>query len=130
MASIRPSWIQYPGRYLITDFREEFTMDSAGRFGNLWSYIDIRDVVELVEAALDADLEGHEIFNAFAPDNFLGVDTAEAIEAGFGSLPDDCDLEGDESGFSTAKAQDLLDWEPTHSWTEAEDESVSGPSFV
>jgi len=130
VASVRPSWIQYPGRYLVTDIREDFTMESAGRFGNLWSYIDVRDVVDMVEAALDADLAGHEIFNAFAPDNFLGVPTAEAIEAGYGDLPEDCTLEGEESGFSTAKAQELLDWEPTHSWREAEDESVSGPSFV
>ncbi|MEF8853314.1 MAG: NAD(P)-dependent oxidoreductase [Haloarculaceae archaeon] len=130
VVSVRPSWIQYPGRYFVTEIREEFSLDSAGRFGNLWSYIDIRDVVDMVEAALDADVGGHEIYNAFAADNFLGVPTAEAIEAGYGSLPGECDLEGDESGFSTAKARDLLDWEPTHSWKEAEDETVSGPSFV
>ena len=63
-------------------------------------------------------------------DNFLGVPTAAAIEAGYGDLPDECDLGGDESGFSTAKADELLDWEPTHSWRDAEDETVSGPSFV
>ena len=130
VASIRPSWIQYPGRYLVTDVREEFSLDSAGRFGNLWSYIDVRDVVDMVAAALDADFEGHEVLNAFAADNFLGVPTAGAIEAGYGDLPEDCTLEGDESGFSTAKAGELLDWEPTHSWKEAEDETVSGPSFV
>ncbi|WP_135366140.1 NAD-dependent epimerase/dehydratase family protein [Halosimplex halophilum] len=130
VASIRPSWIQYPGRYQITAIREAFDFESAGRFGNLWSYVDIRDVVSLVTAALDADFEGHEVFNAFAADNFLGVDTAAAVEAGFGDLPADCDLDGDESAFSTAHARDLLGWEPTHSWETAEDESVEGPSFA
>lgn len=130
VASIRPSWIQYPGRYLVTDIREEFTMESAGRSGNLWSYIDVRDVVDMVETALDAEFEGHEVFNAFAADNYLGVPTAEAIESGYGDLPEDCTLEGDESGFSTAKARESLDWEPTHSWRDAEDEDVAGPSFV
>jgi len=130
VASIRPSWIQYPGRYAITPFREEFDLESADRFGNLWSYIDVRDVVSLVEAALDADVEGHEVFNAFGPDNFLGVDTATAIEAGYGDLPEECDLSSDESAYSTEKAADLLGWEPEHSWKTAEDETVAGPSFV
>jgi len=130
VASIRPSWIQYPGRYLVTDIRENFSMASAENSGNLWSYVDIRDVVGLVEAALDTDFDGHEVFNAFAADNYLGVPTADAIEAGYGDLPEDCDLSGDESGFSTAKATDMLGWEPTHSWKDAEDEDVAGPSFV
>lgn len=130
VTSIRPSWIQYPGRYEITPFREAFDLESTDRFGNLWSYIDIRDVVSLVEAALDADFDGHEVFNAFGPDNFLGVDTATAIEAGFGDLPADCDLSGEESAYSTEKAADLLGWEPEHSWKTAEDEEIAGPSFV
>jgi nucleoside-diphosphate-sugar epimerase len=130
VVSIRPSWVQYPGAYDVTPIREAFSLDTAGRFGNLWSYIDVRDVVSLVAAAMDTDLSGHEIYNAFGPDNFLGVDTATAIEAGYGSLPDECDLEGDESAFSTAKATDAFGWEPTHSWRDAEDESVEGPSFV
>ncbi|MFB6139106.1 MAG: NAD-dependent epimerase/dehydratase family protein [Halosimplex sp.] len=130
VASIRPSWIQYPDRYEITPIREAFDLESAGRFGNFWSYVDIRDVVSLVRAALETDFEGHEVFNAFGPDNFLGVETAAAIEAGYGDLPDDCDLTGEESAFSTAKAESMLDWEPVHSWKTAESESVDGPEFV
>lgn len=130
VASIRPSWIQYPGRYQITPIREAFDIESASRFGNLWSYIDIRDVVSIVEAALEAEFDGHEVFNAFGPDNFLGVDTATAVEAGFGELPEECDLTGQESGFSTAKAEAMLDWKPVHSWKTAEEEEINGPTFV
>jgi UDP-glucose 4-epimerase len=130
VASLRASWVQYPGRYEITPLREQFDFESAGRFGNFWSYIDVRDVVSLVEAALDGEFEGQEVFNAFGPDNFLGVETTRAIEAGFGSLPEECDLTGDQSAFSTAKAESLLGWEPDHSWRTAEDESISGPDFV
>lgn len=130
VASLRPSWVQYPGRYQITPIREAFDFESAGRFGNLWSYIDIRDLVSLVEAALDAEFDRHEVFNAFGPDNFLGVDTAAAIEAGYGDLPADCALSGEESAYSNAKAAEMLGWEPEHSWKTAEDEDVDGPSFV
>lgn len=130
VASIRPSWVQYPGRYQITPIREQFDFEGAGRFGNFWSYIDIRDLVSLVEAALESDFDGHEVFNAFAADNFLGVDTVDAIEAGYGDLPDQCDLSGEESAYSTAKAESMLGWEPDHSWKTAEEASVDGPEFA
>lgn len=129
VASIRPSWVQYPGEYVVTPIREAFTLAEAENFGNLWSYVDVRDVVSLVERALTADLSGHEVFNAFAADSFLGVPTAEAVEAGYGALPDDCDLTGDESAFSTAKARDRLGWEPEHSWRTATEADASGPTF-
>lgn len=130
VASIRPSWVQYPGEYRITPIREQFALESAGPTGNLWSYIDIRDLVSLVEATLAADFDGHEIFNAFAADNFLSVETAAAIEAGYGELPDECALSGEQSAFSTAKAESMLDWVPEHSWKTAETESIAGPTFV
>lgn len=130
VSSIRPSWVQYPGRYEITTIREAFDLKSADRFGNFWSYIDIRDLVSLVRAALKTDFDGHEVFNAFAADNFLGVDTLKAVEAGYGELPEECGLDGEESAYSTAKAAEILDWEPEHSWKTAEQESIDGPSFV
>lgn len=130
VASIRPSWVQYPGRYQTTPLRKQFELESAGRFGNLWSYIDVRDLVSLVRSALESDFDGHEILNAFAADNFLGIDTMDAIEAGYDGLPDECDVSGDDSAFSTDKAASMFGWEPRHSWKTAEDESVDGPVFV
>jgi nucleoside-diphosphate-sugar epimerase len=130
IASIRPSWVQYPGRYETRSLRKPFDFESAGWFGNFWSYIDVRDLVSLVRAALESRFDGHEVFNAFAADNFLGVDTTDAIEAGYGELPDECDLSGDESAFSIEKAESMLGWKPRHSWKTGEEESVAGPAFV
>jgi nucleoside-diphosphate-sugar epimerase len=130
VASIRPSWVQYPGRYQVTPIREQFTFERAGRFGNLWSYIDVRDLVSLVRAAMTTTFDGHEVFNAFAADNFLGHDTAAAIEAGYDALPEDCDLSGEESAYSTAKAASMLGWEPEHSWKTAEEEPTADPKLV
>ncbi|WP_225335666.1 NAD-dependent epimerase/dehydratase family protein [Halomicrobium urmianum] len=123
VASIRPSWIQYPGEYLCLDNEPMEAGD-----GNFWSYVDVRDIVDSVVAAMDADLDGHEPFLIAAADNYVGRPTADLVEEFFGELPDDCDLTGDESAMSSAKAQDLLDWEPSHSWREAEDEDVEGPA--
>jgi len=130
VTTIRPSWIQYPGNYQVTSIREAFELDSATSKGNLWSYIDIRDVVSIFVAGIKANVGGHEIYNAFGPDNYLGIETETIIEAGYGDLPDECSLMGDESAFSTRKAEEMLDWEPKYSWKTVEDELVSGPDFV
>ncbi len=130
VASLRPSWVNYPGEYEVTAIRESFDPDTAERSGNFWSYIDVRDVASLVERTLEADIEGHEPYLAVAADNYLGRPTAETIEQVFGDLPDACELEGTESAYTTEKARQELGWEPEHTWETATEASVSGPSFL
>ncbi|MFC7008928.1 NAD-dependent epimerase/dehydratase family protein [Halalkalicoccus salilacus] len=120
VASIRPSWIQEPGRYLCREGR-----DLSDGAGNFWSYVDARDVAGIVAAALETDFEGHEAFLAVADENYLDRPTADAIEEYFGALPEECALEGEESAFSIEKARDLLGWEPKHDWRTAAEEEVS-----
>lgn len=120
VASIRPSWIQEPGRYHCREGR-----DLADGAGNFWSYVDARDVAGMVSAALGSDFSGHEAFLAVAEENYLDRPTTEAIEEFFGELPEQCELAGDEAAFSTAKARETLGWEPEHTWREAADEEVS-----
>jgi nucleoside-diphosphate-sugar epimerase len=127
VASIRPSWIQYPGEY---NCRDVATGDLAGGAGNCWSYVDVRDVAGIVEAALDADGAGHEAFHAAAADNYVGRPTAELVEEYWGDVPAECELEGDQSALSTAKADGLLDWSPDHSWREAADAEVAEPNLL
>jgi nucleoside-diphosphate-sugar epimerase len=139
ITSIRPSWINYPGEYFTTEIRESFDPEMAAitgdrnthiPSGNFWSYIDIRDIVSLVDAVLDADIEGHEVYLGVADENYLGRSTAETIEAVFGDVPDECALEGEQSALSNAKAKAELDWKPVHTWQSALNEDVPGPSFV
>jgi nucleoside-diphosphate-sugar epimerase len=124
VASIRPSWIQYPGEYLCKG-----NDPSEHGDGNLWSYVDVRDIVDSVVAALDADLGGHEPFLIAAAENWAGRPTVDLVEDWFGEVPEDCDLSGEQSAMSSAKAQSMLDWEPTHSWREAAEEDVDGPTI-
>ncbi|EMA28819.1 NAD-dependent epimerase/dehydratase family protein [Haloarcula japonica] len=126
VASIRPSWIQIPGEYPCRD--EEYVDDLAAGAGNYWSYVDVRDVVDLVEAALRAEIDGHEAFNCVGPDNALGRPLVDLMQEQYGSVPDDCTVEGDAAAYSTAKATELLGWEPTRSWREAADEDVDVPT--
>ncbi len=121
VASLRPSWIQLPGEYPCRDPDYVENLDAGA--GNYWSYVDVRDVVDLVEAALrgvrDGAANGHEAFNCVAPDNALGRPLRELFLEHYGEVPEDCTVEGDASAYSTAKASQLLDWEPTRSWRTA-----------
>lgn len=139
--SIRPSWINYPGEYQTQVIREHFDLETASlgnsfgitshnAAGNFFSYVDIRDVVSLVEFSMSEDLTGHNAFMAVAADNYLDVDTSEAIEAVYGDLPDRCDLTSDQSAISYSNAESVLGWEPEHSWRDAENETIDGPTFV
>jgi nucleoside-diphosphate-sugar epimerase len=141
VASVRPSWINYPGEYDTATIRENFDLETAelgddfgitfhNAAGNFFSYVDIRDVVSLVERAVEVDFDGHEPFMAVAADNFLDVDTADAVEAVYGDVPDRVDISGDESAIDYANAREVLDWEPEHTWREAETEAVDGPGFA
>ena len=127
IASIRPSWIQYPGEY---NCRDVATGDLTDGAGNCWSYVDVRDVATAVAAALDADIGGHEAFNLAAAENYVGRPTAALVEEQWGELPAECELDDDQSALSTAKAQGLLDWEPERRWHEAADTDVTTPTLT
>ena len=123
VVSIRPSWIQYPGEYVCLD-----NDPPAEGVGNFWSYIDVRDIASIVAAALSADIEGHEAVFAVADENYAGRPTTDLFAERFGEVPEPCDLSGEDSSISNAKAADLLGWEPAHSWREAADEDAAGPT--
>lgn len=83
VASIRPSWVQYPGEYHCVEARE----DLVNGAGNFWSYVDARDVAAIVAAELEADFSGHEAFHVAASDNYLKTPIEDALRQIFGELP-------------------------------------------
>jgi len=127
VASIRPSWIQYPGEYNCRDVADG---GLAGGAGNCWSYVDVRDVAGIVEAALESEFDGHEAFHAAAAENYVGRPTADLVEEFWGEMPARCELDGEQSALSTAKADGLLDWAPEHTWRDAADATVDEPSLL
>jgi nucleoside-diphosphate-sugar epimerase len=136
VCSVRPSWVQYPGEYVVTEIREAFELDAlaadpegavGGGPGNYWSYVDVRDLADLIARSLTVDIEGHEAVHCHAPDNFLGEETTDLFAALLGEVPDTCSLSGEASAFSLAKAEDLFGWTPTHDWRS--ESPVDGPGF-
>ncbi|ELZ44138.1 NAD-dependent epimerase/dehydratase [Halorubrum coriense DSM 10284] len=140
--SVRPSWIQYPGAYACR--ADDYVTDLAAGAGNFWSYVDVRDVADLVAAAL-ADLLGerptvapgaHEAVNCVAADNALGRPLLELLRESYGEVPDGCAVdesalaEGDDRGaYAVAKAERLFGWTPSRSWRDAADEAVAEPTL-
>lgn len=127
VTSLQPSWIQVPGQYETAAVRESLDHEDPTPSGSLWCYVDVRDVARMVRAALETKQSGHERYVAVAEDNYIDEPTADAIEAAWGDLAPDCDIEGDRAAFSTAKAKRDLGWEPVHGWREAETADVAGP---
>jgi len=126
VVSIRPSWIQYPGEYLV---RENQTSPADG-MPNCWSYVDIRDIVSLVAETVTTEVAGHVPVLCAAPDNYMGTPTIELVKTYFGTVPEECRLAGEESVYSTATAKERFDWEPEHSWRTAAEESAPGPDLL
>jgi nucleoside-diphosphate-sugar epimerase len=126
VASIRMTWIQYPGTYMCLDRRD----DLGGGAHGFWSYLDVRDAAAMYDAALSTSFDGHEAFLASAENTYLDRPTVDAIREVFGHVPEQCDLEGRESVFTSEKAREILGWTPSHSWETAADDDVSEPTFL
>ncbi|WP_227374819.1 NAD-dependent epimerase/dehydratase family protein [Haladaptatus halobius] len=121
VASIRASWVQFPGKYDCLDARS----DLAAGAGNFWSYVDVRDVATAIECAITAQFDGHEPFLVGAEDNYLDRPIEGALRDFFGGLPDECRVSGSDSALSTEKIRSMLGWRPTNSWRDSMDESES-----
>jgi len=129
VVSMRATYIRYPGNYW--EGTADPDADSYdGAFRNLYSYVDIRDVLSFLEATIGADIDGHKVFNVAARDNRAGIPTETIVETVYGRLPERCDLTGEESVFSIRKARTELGWEPRHDWRSAATDEPLDPSFL
>jgi UDP-glucose 4-epimerase len=120
--SFRPTWVQWEGnaeRNLGPILRARGTDKSA----SFWSYLSVYDLADAILLALTADVEGHEVLYAAAPDNAAGLPLHDMVRANFG---DEVELRpvnrADASGISCAKADRVLGWRPTRTWRELVDD--------
>lgn len=114
--SIRASFVVAEDDYpRVVPFPEEFV--KLGRV-NVWSYVDARDLGELIALAVEATTPGHEVVYAAQPDNLVGRPLRELVESSFDT--DAPELRAvareDSSGLCCEKAAALFGWRPTRSW--------------
>jgi nucleoside-diphosphate-sugar epimerase len=86
---------------------------------SLFAYLHAADAADLVAHAVEADHAGHEVVWATAADTTVDLPTRDLLEAEYPAVETTREFEGYESLVSTAKATELLGWEPERSWREA-----------
>lgn len=82
---------------------------------NIFSYIDARDLGQLVQKCLDTDGLGYEVFNVSNDDHSVGLSSEKLIETYY----QDIEIKTPsfpESFYSNEKAKKLLGFQPCHSW--------------
>jgi nucleoside-diphosphate-sugar epimerase len=81
-----------------------------------WSYIDARDLGQLVRLAIEKDGLGFQVFNAANDDTSSDLPTRELIERFYPGVPVKGELGEFETLLSNKKARDVLGFCPEHSW--------------
>lgn len=93
-----------------------FWDDAQLRRWNLWGYVDVRDVAQSCVRALETDLRGAEHFIVAAADTVMNRPSRELMAEVYPSVPLRPTSGDYDSLLSSAKAQQLLGYEPKHSW--------------
>lgn len=86
------------------------------RKGNLWGYVDSRDVAQSCRRGLEASLTGAEVFVIAAGDTVMHQSNAQLIAQCFPGVQLDPTLGPNETLLSIAKARRLLGYQPQYSW--------------
>ena len=120
--SVRPSWVQWEGNIehnlgpVVSGQGDE---PSAG----FWSYVDVYDLAEAIVLAAESDLAGHEVFYIASPDNVGSRPFAELVRRYYGDGIEIRPLaREDASGISCARAERMLGYTPSRSWSDYLDE--------
>lgn len=94
----------------------KFFADPGFRKRIMWSYIDARDLGQLVRLGIEKDGLGFQIFNAAQDDCSSDLPTAELLRRFYPRVPVKGELGEYETLLSNRKAGQMLGFRPEHSW--------------
>ena len=83
---------------------------------NTFSYIDARDLGQIVHLCLEKDGLGFEVFNAGNDDCTANVPTRELVERFYPGVPVTRELGEYEALFSNRKIREVLGFREEHNW--------------
>ncbi len=83
---------------------------------NAWSYIDARDLGQIVDLCIQKDGLGYQVFNAGNDDCSSNLPTRELIDRFFPGVPVTRDLGEYEALFSNRKIREVLGFSENHNW--------------
>ncbi|MFO1062082.1 MAG: NAD(P)-dependent oxidoreductase [Dongiaceae bacterium] len=93
-----------------------FVADPPSRKRNAWSYIDARDLGEIVHLCLEKDGLGFQVFNAVNDTITADIPTMEFLARYSPGVPVTRRLEGFEAPLSNRKAREVLGFKEQHDW--------------
>ncbi|HYM97474.1 MAG TPA: NAD(P)-dependent oxidoreductase [Candidatus Sulfotelmatobacter sp.] len=95
-----------------------WTTDPAIRKRELWAYVDVRDVAQMVRLCVDTDGLGFQVFNAFAGESAHVLPIRELAQRFYPNVTFKKDISEHGSLVSNEKARRLLGFEQRHRWAE------------
>ena len=93
-----------------------FIAEPMSRRRNAWSYIDARDLGEIVHLCLEKDGLGFQVFNATNDTITANVPTAEFLKLYCPNTPSTRPLGEYEAPLSNRKAREVLGFREEHNW--------------
>ena len=112
---LRFSNIMEPSDY---DRFPSFWDDPYERRWNLWGYVDVRDVVASVRAAMESNTTGAPVFIVAAGDTVMNRPSADLMNEVYPDVPMRRPVDGRETLLAIDHARESLGYEPQHSWTD------------
>jgi nucleoside-diphosphate-sugar epimerase len=103
-----------------------FLTDPALRRRNIFAYIDVRDLGQMVQRCLETDGLGYEVFNVANADMSVAATTDAVIERFYDGVEVRREMGRDETFYSIDKARDLVGFDPRHSWRDVLDDPGAG----
>lgn len=93
-----------------------FFADPEQRRRNAFSYVDARDLGQIVHLCLEKDGLGFQVFNAGNDTNSVNIPTREIVERFFPGVPVARALGENEALFSNRKIREVLGFKEEHNW--------------
>lgn len=93
-----------------------YMADPAKRRRNIFGYIDVRDLAQMVERCLLTDGLGYEVFNVANDDMSVNLTSAEVRARFYPGVPVTREMGETETFYCNRKAKRLLGFEPRHTW--------------
>ena len=104
---IEPSEYElFPGWFAKPEFRKRIA----------WSYIDARDLGEIVRLGIEKDGLGYQVFNAVNDHSSSDLPTAELLRRYYPNVPVRGEMGEFESLLSNRKTREILGFKENHNW--------------
>ena len=98
-----------------------WSTEPATRERELWAYVDVRDVAQMVRLCVETDGLGCQVFNTFATESAHVLSTKELAGRYYPRVPINGEIEEHGSLVSNQKARRILGFEPHFRWREQSD---------